>query len=124
MTYSNADLLQQSNFYRQIRNFIIDISGAPGDASGIHWQVSQATSLQNIVFNMAKGEAGAKQKGIFQDNGSGGFMTDLVFNGGAIGAFLGSQQFTTRNLTFNDCGTAIFQNWNWVWTFKSIFVNN
>ncbi|KAH7128441.1 pectate lyase superfamily protein-domain-containing protein [Dendryphion nanum] len=114
----------QNNFYRQIRNFILDISAAPGDASAIHWQVSQATSLQNIVFNMAKGEAGAKQKGIFQDNGSGGFMTDLVFNGGSIGAFLGSQQFTTRNLTFNDCGTAIFQNWNWVWTFKSIFVNN
>ncbi|KAL6705632.1 hypothetical protein ACN47E_006579 [Coniothyrium glycines] len=113
----------QNNFYRQIRNFVIDISAAKV-AAGIHWQVSQATSLQNIVFEMAKGDAGAEQKGIFQDNGSGGFMTDLTFNGGAIGAFLGSQQFTIRNMTFNDCGTAIFQNWNWVFTYKSITINN
>ncbi|KAF1347408.1 pectin lyase-like protein [Lizonia empirigonia] len=113
----------QNNFYRQVRNFIVDISAAKATA-GIHWQVSQATSLQNIVFNMAEGDAGANQKGIFQDNGSGGFMTDLVFNGGGIGAFLGSQQFTTRNMTFNNCGTAIYMNWNWLWTMKSIFINN
>jgi hypothetical protein len=113
----------QNNFYRQIRNFVIDISAAKV-AAGIHWQVAQATSLQNIVFEMAKGAAGADQKGIFMDNGSGGFMTDLVFNGGAIGAFFGSQQFTTRNLTFNDCGTAIFMNWNWLWTLKSVSINN
>lgn len=113
----------QNNFYRQIRNFVIDISAAKV-AAGIHWQVSQATSLQNLRFEMAKGEAGAEQKGIFQDNGSGGFMSDLTFNGGAIGAFLGSQQFTTRNMTFNGCGTAIFMNWNWLWTLKSIFIND
>jgi glucan 1,3-beta-glucosidase len=113
----------QNNFYRQIRNFVIDITQTKA-AAGIHWQVSQATSLQNIRFEMAKGEAGKDQKGIFQDNGSGGFMSDLIFNGGAIGAFLGSQQFTTRNMTFNDCGTAIFMNWNWLWTLKSIFINN
>jgi glucan 1,3-beta-glucosidase len=113
----------QNNFYRQIRNFVIDISQTKA-AAGIHWQVSQATSLQNIRFEMAKGDAGKDQKGIFQDNGSGGFMSDLIFNGGAIGAFLGSQQFTTRNMTFNDCGTAIFMNWNWLWTLKSIFINN
>lgn len=113
----------QNNFYRQIRNFVLDISAAKV-ASAIHWQVSQATSLQNIVFEMAKGEAGAEQKGIFMDNGSGGFMADLVFNGGAIGAFFGSQQFTTRNLTFNDCGTAIYMNWNWLWTLKSVSINN
>jgi hypothetical protein len=115
----------QNNFYRQIRNFVIDISEVTEVAvSGIHWQVAQATSLQNIVFQMAKGDAGSKQQGIFMDNGSGGFMTDLTFNGGSIGAFLGSQQFTTRNMTFNDCGTAIFMNWNWLWTLKSISINN
>lgn len=113
----------QNNFYRQVRNFVIDITATKATA-GIHWQVSQATSLQNIVFNMAKGAAGVDQKGIFQDNGSGGFMSDLVFNGGGIGAFMGSQQFTVRNLTFNDCGTAIYQNWNWIFTYKSIFINN
>jgi glucan 1,3-beta-glucosidase len=116
----------QNNFFRQIRNFVIDVTGMDPTVggTGIHWQVAQATSLQNIVFNMVKGVANSKQQGIFMDNGSGGFMGDLTFNGGNIGAFLGSQQFTTRNLTFNDCNTAIYMNWNWAWTFKSVQVNN
>lgn len=47
--------INQSNFYRQIRNFIIDMTSAPlGDyVAGIHWQVAQATSLQNIKFRMS-----------------------------------------------------------------------
>ena len=79
-----------------------------GSGAGIHWQVGQATSLQNIRFEMVKGGGDAnKQQGIFMDNGSGGFMSDLTFNGGNYGMFLGNQQFTTRNLTFNGCNTAI-----------------
>lgn len=106
----------QNNFFRQIRNFVLDTTLQPVSAgSGIHWQVAQATSLQNIVFNMrTDGGTANAQQGIFMDNGSGGFMTDLVFNGGKYGAFFGNQQFTTRNLTFNGCQTAIFMNWNWV----------
>ena len=65
-----------------------------------------------------------KQQGIFQDNGSGGFVTDLTFNGGNYGAFLGAQQWTMRNLTFNDCNTAIYMNWNWLWNLKSLNINN
>ncbi|KAK1148572.1 hypothetical protein N8T08_009579 [Aspergillus melleus] len=116
----------QNNFFRAVRNFVIDLTGMPqGSGAGIHWQVGQATSLQNIRFEMVKGGGDAnKQQGIFMDNGSGGFMSDLVFNGGNYGVFLGNQQFTTRNLTFNDCNTAIFMNWNWAWTFKSVFINN
>lgn len=116
----------QNNFFRQIRNFIISLEDMPISAgAGIHWQVAQATSLQNIVFNMRKGGGEEnKQQGIFMDNGSGGFMSDLTFNGGGIGAFFGSQQFTTRNLTFNDCQTAIFMNWNWAWAFHDIKINN
>jgi glucan 1,3-beta-glucosidase len=116
----------QNNFFRQIRNFVIDVTDQPlGVGAGIHWQVAQATSLQNIRFEMRKGGGSEnKQQGIFMDNGSGGFMSDLVFNGGLFGAFLGNQQFTTRNMTFNDCQTAIFMNWNWLWTFKSVNINN
>ncbi|KAL2753045.1 glycoside hydrolase family 55 protein [Sodiomyces alcalophilus JCM 7366] len=112
----------QNNFFRQMRNFIVDLTAQPASTgTGIHWQVAQATSLQNIVFNMHSGGA---QQGIFIDNGSGGFMTDLVFNGGRYGMFIGSQQFTTRNLTFNNCDTAIFMNWNWLWTFHGLNINN
>ena len=116
----------QNNFFRQVRNFVIDLTGMPVDrGAGIHWQVAQATSLQNIVFNMREdGGDGNQQQGIFMDNGSGGFMVDLTFNGGRYGAFFGNQQFTTRNLTFNNCKTAIFMNWNWAWTFQDVKINN
>jgi glucan 1,3-beta-glucosidase len=58
------------------------------------------------------------------DNGSGGFMTDLIFNGGKYGAFFGNQQFTTRNLTFNGCQTAVYMNWNWAWTLSGLQIDN
>jgi glucan 1,3-beta-glucosidase len=73
----------QNNFFRQVRNFVIDVTAQPASTgTGIHWQVAQATSLQNIRFEMLPG---SNQQGIFMDNGSGGFMTDLTFNGGNYG---------------------------------------
>ena len=62
------------------------------------------------------------QQGIFMDNGSGGFMADLTFNGGKFGAFLGNQQYTTRNLVFNNCQTAVYMNWNWVCDYLVLFL--
>ena len=82
--------------------------------TGIHWQAAQATTLQNLVFNMPKatsGKGGSSSNvthvGIFIENGSGGFVSDLVFNGGAIGWRAGSQQYTARSLLFNDCQQAV-----------------
>lgn len=113
--------INQNNFFRQIRNFVIDLTKIEaGTGAAIHWQVAQATSLQNIVFNMIPG---SQQIGIFMDNGSGGWMSDLIFNGGKIGAFLGNQQFTSRNLTFKGCQTAIFMNWNWGWTLMGLTID-
>lgn len=116
----------QNNFFRQIRNFKIDVRAQPlSSGTGIHWQVAQATSLQNIEFYMREDKSEAnRQQGIFMENGSGGFMTDLTFYGGNYGAFFGSQQFTARNLRFNNCRTAIFQVWNWVWNFHGLQINN
>lgn len=115
----------QNNFYRQIRNFIIDMTQAPLTTAGIHWQVAQATSLQNITFNMApKTTSNNQQQGIHMENGSGGYMGDLVFNGGAIGASLGNQQFTSRNMVFNSCGTAINMAFDWVWTFTTLTITD
>lgn len=114
----------QNNFFRQVRNFIIDlreIDDSQAAPNGIHWQVAQATSLQNIVFEM---KPGSKDVGLFIENGSGGFMSDLIFNGGNTGANIGNQQFTTRNVTFNGCTTAINMVWNWLWTFKGITFND
>lgn len=79
----------QNQFFRQIRNFIFDLNdmplatdddGQPLVPTGIHWQVSQACSLQNLVFNMptATDSNKATHVGIFMENGSGGFVSDLV----------------------------------------------
>lgn len=51
-------------------------------------------------------------------------MSDLTFNGGATGASLGNQQYTMRNLVFNDCKTGIIQLWNWGWTYINLQFNN
>lgn len=34
------------------------------------------------------------QTGLFMENGSGGFMSDLIFTGGQYGLNVGNQQFT------------------------------
>jgi hypothetical protein len=126
--------INQNQFYRQIRNLVFDLTAMnstnqDGDqvfaATGIHWQVAQATSLQNLEFIMPDPHWGPTQTvGIFMENGSGGFVSDLVFNGGNIGFRAGSQQFTARNLVFNSCGTAISMIWDWGFTWKSItFIN-
>ena len=115
----------QNNFYRQIRNFVIDMTSAPLKTSGIHWQVAQATSLQNIVINMvSKDVVNNAQQGIYMENGSGGFFSDVTVTGGAIGMFLGNQQFTTRKLHFDGCGTAIKMNFDWLWTFSQVTIVN
>lgn len=56
--------------------------------------------------------------------GSAGIVADLTFNGGKIGAHVGTQQFTMRNLVFNNCVTAISQIWNWGWLYQGIRINN
>ncbi|KAF3228279.1 hypothetical protein TWF191_002784 [Orbilia oligospora] len=122
--------INQNNFMRQIRNFIIDMQAVPNvmqgqsiHPAGIHWQVAQATSLQNIQVIMSK-RANSTHLGIFMENGSGGFMSDLTFSGGAIGAYLGNQQFTIRKFSFNGCKVAVETHWNWALSAKSFLVNN
>lgn len=72
--------INQNQFYRQIRNFVIDLTAMPraifqGDQqyvpTGIHWQVAQATSLQNIDFKMPVSDASGSTTavGIFMENG-------------------------------------------------------
>ncbi|KAJ6500511.1 exo-beta-1,3-glucanase [Mycena sanguinolenta] len=116
----------QNNFFRSVRNFVIDVTRVPATLSqgtGIHWQVAQATSLMNIVFEMSQA-ANTAHQGIWMENGSGGFMGDLVFNGGKFGMWVGNQQFTVRNITVNNAQTAVFGDWNWGWTFQGVTINN
>lgn len=47
----------QNNFYRSVRNLVIDITNTDPTAyvCGIHWEIAQATDLQNIDFYMKSG---------------------------------------------------------------------
>ncbi|KAF9871949.1 hypothetical protein CkaCkLH20_10581 [Colletotrichum karsti] len=125
--------INQNQFFRQIRNFRLDLTAmnrtnydhdqeyAP---TGIHWQVSQAASLQYIHFEMPVSDADGSTTavGIFMENGSGGFLSDLTFFGGNIGFRAGSQQYTARNLQFTSCLTAISMIWDWGFTWQNIYV--
>jgi glucan 1,3-beta-glucosidase len=51
-------------------------------------------------------------------------MNDLTFNGGNIGLQIGNQQFTIRNLAFNNVVTAISQLWSWGWLYQGLQINN
>jgi hypothetical protein len=112
-------------FWRQVANFVIDITNVdPGTLiSGIHWPSSQATSLSNIVFQSSDAP-GNKHQGLFIEEGSGGYIGDLVFYGGAQALSIGNQQFTMRNISVHNAHTAIEQLWSWGWTYKGVSINN
>lgn len=67
---ANADYLSTNVFYRQVRNFIFDMTSisASTAANGIHWPTGQATSLQNLVFKMSQA-TGTQHTGVFIENG-------------------------------------------------------
>jgi glucan 1,3-beta-glucosidase len=58
-------------FYRQIRNLILDMTDIPASvaATGIHWPVGQATSIQNVQIHMSSA-SGTQHQGVFIENGT------------------------------------------------------
>ncbi|KAG9121204.1 hypothetical protein FRC07_002937 [Ceratobasidium sp. 392] len=117
--------INQNNFFRSVRNFVVDLRDVPANVTmnGVHWQVSQATSLTNIQFEMSRAP-GNNHQGVFIENGSGGFMSDLHFRGGRYGLIVGNQQFTVRNITVEHVQTGIMQLWNWAWTYQGVKIKN
>lgn len=112
-------------FFREVRNFVIDTTNIPAStaATGMHWPTSQATSLYNLSFVMPA-TADVVHVGLFIEEGSGGFMSDLTFQGGESCASMGNQQYTMRNFQFNNCKIAVNQLWNWGWTYIGLKINN
>ncbi|KAL8292389.1 hypothetical protein RQP46_001001 [Phenoliferia psychrophenolica] len=115
----------QNNFFRSIRNFIIDTTAVPHTtvAIGIHWQVAQATSLQDITVKMSA-QQGTQHIGIYMENGSGGFMSDIDTHGGLHGYSLGNQQFTFTSLSATGAVNGIYGNNNWGMTFMSTTITD
>lgn len=111
-----------ANFYRQLRNLVIDVRSAPAaetPVAALHYQVAQATSTQNVELI-----AGPGQIGMFAENGSGGQISDMTFTGGAYGIYGGSQQFTAQRLVFQGCDVGVRTIWDWGWVWKSITMTN
>ncbi|KAK3898663.1 hypothetical protein C8A05DRAFT_37747 [Staphylotrichum tortipilum] len=94
-----------ANFYRQIRNVIIDVRNAPASEimACLHYQVAQATNLQNVELR-----AGPGSKGI----------------GGDVRLYGGAQQFTAQRLRFDGYDTAVHVFWDWGWVWKSVTMAN
>jgi hypothetical protein len=121
--------INQNQFFRQIRNLVFDLRDMKlnntADSqdyvpTGIHWQVSQACSLQNLEFIMPDTDKKRTHVGIFMENGSGGFVSDLTFIGGNIGWRAGSQQYTARGLKFSKCMTAVQMVWDWGFNWQGV----
>eukprot|EP00672_Neobodo_designis_P024626 CAMPEP_0174837674 /NCGR_PEP_ID=MMETSP1114-20130205/6903_1 /TAXON_ID=312471 /ORGANISM="Neobodo designis, Strain CCAP 1951/1" /LENGTH=737 /DNA_ID=CAMNT_0016071747 /DNA_START=39 /DNA_END=2252 /DNA_ORIENTATION=+ len=108
----------QDNFYRQIRNLIVDTTGC-AKCTAVHWMVSQGTVISNVELNLD-----SDGTGIYMESGSGGFMGDILIRGGHTGMKLGNQQFTFRNITIDGAGYAIDVVWNWVFTFAHVTFRN
>lgn len=66
----NQGWISTNVFFQQIRNLIFDMTAIPPGtaATGIHWAVSQATSIQNVQIRMSSA-AGTQHQGLFIENG-------------------------------------------------------
>ncbi|PWY88961.1 exo-1,3-beta-D-glucanase [Aspergillus heteromorphus CBS 117.55] len=117
--------VEQSNFYRQVRNLIIDIHDTTtAYAAGLHWQVAQATSLTNVYIT-ASDASGTTQMGIYTENGSGGFMSGCSIVGGQYGIYGGNQQYTVRGFQISSQTKAnICLLWDWGWTWADMYLTS
>ena len=68
---SNLNWGSTNVFYRQVRNLVFDMTSIPSGsaATGIHWPTAQATSLQNVVFQMSAA-SGTQHVGLFCESGT------------------------------------------------------
>ncbi|KAL8392079.1 hypothetical protein RB595_002325 [Gaeumannomyces hyphopodioides] len=95
------------NFYMTLRNFKVDTTEIAADkaAVAIEWSVSQGTSFSNVHVVMPNF---SKHTGMtMKEGGSGIIVSDSVFEGGAVGIRLNSQQYQFKGLRFDRCTVGI-----------------
>ncbi|GAO17591.1 hypothetical protein UVI_02050750 [Ustilaginoidea virens] len=66
-----------------------------------------------------KTSAGFIGLGIFTENGSGGFMSEVVIDGGKYGLYGGNQQYTVNSFLITSQTTScicLIWDWGWTWT--------
>ena len=52
------------------------------------------------------------------ENGSGGWLSDILFQGGQYGFLGGNQQYTVSDLIFLECANGVGLIWDWAWVSK------
>ncbi|KAJ6578345.1 pectin lyase fold/virulence factor [Mycena capillaripes] len=72
----------QNIFFRSVRNFVIDTTAmdSSSTATGVHWQVGQATSIINVDIKLMRATDNPSTK----HQGSGGFMSDITIDGNCL----------------------------------------
>jgi len=112
-------------FYRGIAHIDIVFGANNGGAGGIHWAVSQATFLRDMVLDGSAGGAAPAKFGIFDENGSGGFASDLTIIGFQSGLNVGNQQWTWVNVNVTGSTVScVNQIWNWLSVVSGLSVAN
>jgi glucan 1,3-beta-glucosidase len=108
LIYSKDPALDATiNFYIAIKNFVFDSTSvaAATEFFLMDWSVSQATQLTNNLFRMPLGSA---HTGVATpEGGSGTYMGNLDFEGGAVGMNINNQQYSIKDVTFNGCSTGV-----------------
>jgi glucan 1,3-beta-glucosidase len=95
------------NFYMGFKNFILDSSDVSlsSNLTLMDWSVSQATQLTNVLFNMPQS---SNHTGVSTpEGGSGTYMGNIDFVGGAIGINMNNQQYSLKGISFSGCETGI-----------------
>ncbi|KAK4454905.1 glucan 1,3-beta-glucosidase GLUC78 precursor, partial [Podospora aff. communis PSN243] len=117
--------INTANFYRQLRNFIIDIRDVDFQDAiyGIHYQAAQACSIENVQIH-ARRKDYITAHGIHAENGSGGTMHGVVVLGADVGIWGGNQQYTAIGVQIRDCTVGIHMIWDWGWTWQNILMEN
>ena len=98
-----------NNFLIAIKNLVLDSHNVypASHIALLHWTVSQATQLTNVIFEMpdfSTGHTGLTTQYNTPDAGNSNIiMNDLTFNGGAIGMDLSGQQWVFKGMSFNRC---------------------
>ena len=69
----NLNWVATNTFFRQIRNFVIDTTAVAASSAmnGIHWPTAQATSIQNVQFELSAA-SGTQHVGLFIESGEHG----------------------------------------------------
>ena len=108
-------------FYRGLSYINIKIGANNPGATALFWSVSQATFLRNVTIDMTEGG----DTGMFMENGSGGFISDLTILGGNTGLMIGNQQWFWRSIRIDGSKNACINLiWDWVFTFTDLHLSN